>query len=150
MTNTSAEPTTVLQIIYASAATVPFDDDALLKLLETARTNNAKLGITGMLLYHNGSFLQAIEGDADAVDELYDRIVNDPRHGHERMIFYGQEPARSFGDWSMGFSRIDETDDVPEGFSRFIEDGVLGLSDEDGGLVRQVMLGFRDGHHRMG
>ncbi|MEM7363377.1 MAG: BLUF domain-containing protein, partial [Pseudomonadota bacterium] len=39
-------------------------------------------GVTGMLLYHEGSFLQALEGDRAVVEALYERIEEDPRLHH--------------------------------------------------------------------
>jgi hypothetical protein len=61
----------LIQCIYASAAGRAFDTEELAQLLKVARDNNAKLGLTGMLLYAEGSFFQVLEGPAQVVDALY-------------------------------------------------------------------------------
>lgn len=90
-------------IVYVSAATVSFNREAILALLDQSRRNNAATGITGMLLYHDGNFMQAVEGPPTALDALMERIRRDPRH--HGIIVMAEETAseRSFADWSMGF-----------------------------------------------
>lgn len=63
------------QAIYSSAAVEPFIDSALAELLALARLNNGRLGVTGMLLYHDGSFLQALEGDEGVLENLYTKLA---------------------------------------------------------------------------
>ena len=46
------------QLSYISRETQSFSAEDLAQLLETARRNNAKTDLTGMLVYHNGTFLQ--------------------------------------------------------------------------------------------
>jgi len=76
----------MIQLVYVSSAVKPFTDQELLGLLEKARENNQKLGITGMLLYKNGDFMQALEGDEQVVLSLADHIAKDLRHGDIRVI----------------------------------------------------------------
>ena len=68
------------QISYSSAAVAPFSERELTELLTIARVNNGRLGVTGMLLYHEGSFLQALEGDERVLDVLFTKISKDKRH----------------------------------------------------------------------
>lgn len=147
MTNDTAErTTTVFQIVYASAATVPFSDDDLVELLTKARTNNEALGVTGMLLYHEGSFIQALEGEQAVVEALYERIGRDERHDHTLLLFKGAAEDRAFDEWTMGFHRLDPTRaDHPDGLNRFMQNGVLGVSAEDGERIRQILIGFKSG-----
>jgi hypothetical protein len=56
----------MIQISYLSQASAPMSADQLIALLMQCRTNNAERGLTGMLLYGNGTFLQVLEGE-DAV-----------------------------------------------------------------------------------
>jgi Sensors of blue-light using FAD len=51
----------MIQLVYVSSSVKPFCDNELLQLLERCRRNNDKLGITGMLLYKNGDFMQALD-----------------------------------------------------------------------------------------
>jgi hypothetical protein len=94
----------VYQLVYGSVATRPVSSTELGELLRLAREKNATLRITGVLLYQDGTFLQALEGDESAVRALYDKIAADPRHSRATVVWSGNVPARSFGDWSMGFA----------------------------------------------
>jgi len=91
----------LIHLIYCSAETAHFGRDAFLDLFVQARRHNASAGITGMLLYSEGSFFQVLEGKPDAVDGLYEKIKADKRH--ERVTTIIREPiaSRSFADWSM-------------------------------------------------
>jgi len=99
----------MFQLIYSSVAQDIFSSQDLKRLLVRARLTNRKLNVTGMLLCHNGTFLQALEGDEVVVRRLFSRIERDPRHGRVSVIddstLFGDR--RSFGDWSMGFSALD-------------------------------------------
>ncbi|MCA9738410.1 MAG: BLUF domain-containing protein, partial [Gemmatimonadetes bacterium] len=71
-------------------------------LLEGARATNTRLGVTGLLLFHEGSFIQVLEGPPDVVEALYARIETDPRHGGALVLSRGLVEERSFGEWRMG------------------------------------------------
>jgi hypothetical protein len=79
------------------------------------------LGITGLLLYRDGDFLQVLEGDAEAVEKIYDDILKDPRHTGVIRVLKQEIEEREFSDWKMGFINLDEVnpDDIP-GFSDFL------------------------------
>jgi hypothetical protein len=64
----------MLSIFYASAAVRLLSESEIVELLEVSQTNNAREGVTGMLLYNNGNFIQVIEGPDTAVLSLYDKI----------------------------------------------------------------------------
>ena len=95
-------------VVYASRALQPFGDEDLLQLLKTARQRNEAQGVTGMLVFAAGSFLQLFEGDDDAVEVIWDRIRMDPRHGDIRVLHDGPAKSRLFGEWSMGFEHPDQ------------------------------------------
>lgn len=78
------------------------DERSLVELLETSRRNNAKLEISGMLLYADGNFIQYIEGPEANVGALYDRIATDPRHRNLTVLSEGETDSRRFPDWAMG------------------------------------------------
>ncbi len=65
------------QLVYISAAEHDFPEKELQELLAKARENNSKLDISGMLLFHEGSFIQALEGEKAAVESLYNKIGQD-------------------------------------------------------------------------
>ena len=112
----------VFFLVYISAAVTWFSPTALRDLLATARTNNEKAGITGMLLYKDGNFMQALEGEETAVRALYRHIATDRRHCGVVVIDSGHSETRQFGAWRMGFSdlQVVEGGDLPEGYSTFL------------------------------
>ena len=63
-------------------------------------------GVTGMLFYGNGTFLQVIEGEATTVDELVGKIARDPRHEDIRILSRKAIEHREHPDWSMGFEQV--------------------------------------------
>ena len=112
------------QIIYASAATRPIEEDELLTMLKLAREKNARLGITGMLLHCDGSFIQALEGPRDRVMALLQAIQQDPRHSRMAVLFEGPITNRSFSQWSMGFNRPSKEElGRIEGYTPFLDLG---------------------------
>jgi hypothetical protein len=97
----------MLELIYASAARRPFDDGQLAELLTKARANNARLGVSGILLYDQGSFLQVLEGDEPTVLPLFERIARDDRHDRVSILRRTTITTPSFGAWTMGFVSLD-------------------------------------------
>ena len=53
----------VFSVVYLSEGTRSFSGKDLQEILTKARENNSKLGLSGMLLFKGGNFLQALEGD---------------------------------------------------------------------------------------
>ncbi|MBW0001381.1 MAG: BLUF domain-containing protein [Verrucomicrobia bacterium] len=94
-------------LVYISAAVKPFSEEQLVKLLDVSRRNNAGCGITGMLLYKDGKFMQLLEGAKDTVLSLMDKVAADPRHRRVTVLLEGERPGREFEGWSMGFQRLD-------------------------------------------
>ena len=72
-------------------------------ILEHARSNNAKKGITGALVYVDGVFLQILEGDTEVVKELMTKISRDVRHETVTVLKQGEIPAPTFSDWRMAY-----------------------------------------------
>lgn len=111
----------IYYLVYTSAATELFDKPALLELLTKARANNQQRGITGLLLYKDGDFIQLLEGPKAAVKALYTLIDSDPRHVGSTVMAEGERDQRLFADWSMGFRDLadPEVQALP-GFSQFM------------------------------
>lgn len=128
-------------IIYASAASEAFkaatDLDAI---LETSRRNNAVSGLTGMLLFADESFIQALEGDRIALDDTYGRILSDHRHTGVQELFRGSTEDRQFPEWSMGYRQL-EQDDLPPGLIDMRPDTIRNLRDADD-VVRTLFKNF--------
>jgi hypothetical protein len=114
-------------------------------MLEETRETNAQVGITGILLYKDGSFLQVLEGDQGAVMKLVSRIKEHPKHRGFQMLLRGTSEQRLFPDWSMGFR--DLTDNslrcIP-GFSDFLNIPFTGLEFSDSPAdCMKLLLSFK-------
>src|ERR1700688_667864 len=92
----------MFHLVYASSALQPFTKPELQALLEQARQKNAKLGLTGMLLYKDGNFMQTLEGEKEAVTELVSTIERDARHKGVLVLSRGASEDRLFSNGSMG------------------------------------------------
>jgi hypothetical protein len=98
----------MFHLVYASTATKPFSVGELLEVLHQARKNNADIGVTGLLLYKDGAFMQVLEGEEDAVQSLYAEILRDGRHCDVRTLVAMPVGERQFPNWSMGFKNLDD------------------------------------------
>ena len=91
----------LVRLLYASRA-VDTSPAAIEAILAQSRQHNPPSGITGVLCYGGGIFLQAIEGGRSAVSALYGHIQSDPRHTDVELLHYEEITERRFGGWTMG------------------------------------------------
>jgi hypothetical protein len=139
-------PMALIQLIYASAAVKPFSGNDLRKLLLKARTNNSAIGVSGLLLYNHGSFFQVLEGEAENVNPLFERIGRDPRHNQVLLLSRKDVEEPCFGDWSMGFLDLDRTAQKLPGFVRLMQANTTFLDLKgDSALVGRLVDGFHTG-----
>ncbi len=109
------------QLVYVSAASQAFQKSELLELLTKAREKNRLMGVTGLLLYKEGDFIQLLEGEREAVRRLFETIQADPRHSGTIVLHEGEADQRLFADWSMGFRDLsDPAVQATPGFSSFM------------------------------
>lgn len=113
----------MIYLVYASTATHLLNASEIAALFQKCRDNNRRNGITGLLLYSNGQFIQLVEGHEADVMRCYEKICHDPRH--TEVLKLVQKPLRSrvFNDCSMGVPEI-EAANLPEGFSSFLSEPV--------------------------
>ena len=118
-------------MLYISTAVKPMNYDDFSALLRQCRDSNNKRGITGMLLYQNGTFMQILEGEKQVVLDLYDEILKDDRHTGVHTVLTGDIEARNFEDWSMGFFNMDKAGEFPQ-YSDYINENLALRSFEPG------------------
>lgn len=94
----------LIRLIYASTATDGVDLNEFKRILQQAQVNNQRRDLTGMLAFNSKIFLQALEGARDQVNDLYSKLVRDPRHNTVTMLAYREIGERHWADWSMGFA----------------------------------------------
>ena len=94
----------LVRLMYASRAAAGLDNEEVAAILRQSRTWNPKFGITGVLcLCQTGSlFIQVLEGGRVQVNQLYNKIVRDPRHGDVTLLSFEEIAERRFAGWAMG------------------------------------------------
>jgi hypothetical protein len=92
----------LVRLMYASRAVAAVDQEELLAILKKSKANNPKAGVTGVLCFSEGIFIQVLEGGRNAVNQLYNRIATDSRHTDVVLLNYEEIAERRFAGWSMG------------------------------------------------
>lgn len=110
-------------LAYLSSATHLMSEKELKDILETSRVNNKKDNITGLLLYNDGSFFQALEGEKAKVEACYERIRKDRRHDNCITLLDGDLENRTFLSWDMAFIPFGQLTEAQQ--SQFISLGKL-------------------------
>ena len=129
-------------MVYMSCAVKPMNYDELSALLQQCRDNNHKRGITGMLLYQNGTFMQMLEGEKQVVSDLFDVIRKDDRHTGVHIVLTGDIAERNFEDWSMGFFNMDKAGEFPK-YSDYVNENItLRSFDADSQDAYEFMVMF--------
>jgi len=93
-------------VTYTSLARLDLQASDLEDIHRTARDQNAIEGITGLLIFNGTHFLQIIEGSAEAIEDLIEKLRRDPRHTGFEIRDRRKVEERSFPDWSMELVRV--------------------------------------------
>ena len=96
----------MLSVTYVSAACSWWSEQQLTDLLTSSRSKNGALGLTGVLLYQGGNFMQTLEGPGEFVSSVFGDIKADVRHGGVSIVLWDQIDEREFPGWSMGFRSL--------------------------------------------
>jgi hypothetical protein len=91
----------LVRLLYASRA-VDTSAQVIESIVAQSRQHNPASGITGVLCYGGGIFLQAIEGGRMQVSALFGQIQRDARHKDVALLHFEEISERRFGGWSMG------------------------------------------------
>lgn len=95
----------LFQLSYSSTAYPKFSEQDLDNIVQASRTRNAALGVTGVLLFTEGAFLQVLEGPRTAVIAIFSSIESDPRHRNVTLLFERPVKERNFKGWAMGLQK---------------------------------------------
>lgn len=132
---------TIHQLLYVSGAARSLREEDIEQILATSRSNNPRLGITGMLLVAGDAFIQVLEGEVGAVQGLAEHIRRDPRHRNFMVLVEQDAPRRAFARWDMGFKRLDRAGDGT--IFRITEQALRDrIDDGDDGLMLDLVLAF--------
>ena len=91
----------LVRLLYASRA-VDTSPAAIEAILTQSRQHNPGSGITGILCYGGGVFLQAIEGGRTAGNGVDGPIQRGPRPNSAGGLHNRENGERRFGGWTMG------------------------------------------------
>lgn len=100
------------RIKYVSRFDKPLSAEAIEEIGAQSQKNNASMDLTGLLMSSGGLFYQVLEGPAEAVDDVYRRIVADGRHTDLLLISSEDDVERVFPDWSMQTINLDAASHV--------------------------------------
>ncbi len=100
MSNSSME-----RLVYRSRAVQPPPTLALDTILAVSQSWNARAGVTGVLAVTGRTYIQLLEGSADELDSLMERLLRDPRHTEVTVLARGPVAGRLVPGWSM--ARVD-------------------------------------------
>lgn len=116
------------RLIYKSRSSRQIDWELVKQLINKSEENNQDAGITGVLLATDTHFLQVLEGGFDEVNELFMRIVRDPRHDQVQLIAFDCIESRLYGGWAMHAVGVFD-------FNQELTDDLIGqYGEEDGGV----------------
>lgn len=128
---------TVSQLLYRSISLIGATSGLQMSdILAEARPRNAAAGITGALTVVDGQFVQIIEGEESALDDLVARLVRDHRHRDLRVLDRRKVTTRAFGDWDMVSPRLAPAE--AQEIGRLLDQDRTGLSDFIAVLTRAV------------
>jgi hypothetical protein len=96
----------LVRLIYGSRAAESVNAEALAAIVKSSRTHNAADGVTGVLCFSDGVFLQVLEGGRGPVNALYQRIGQDRRHRDIVLLSYEEIAERRFPGWVMGQANL--------------------------------------------
>lgn len=98
----------LLQIVYSSMNRISGApeqvDTEIASILNRSRENNQRANVTGALLFNGQGFAQVLEGPAEAVEQIYERIQCDARHSGVVLLSNTVTADRVFSDWSMAYA----------------------------------------------
>lgn len=131
------------QLVFASTATRLLEGSELTSLLQVFRARHEELGVTGILLYKEGSFLHILEGDKETVVSLYEVLETADYHKGLTKLMELHVPEREFSDWSMSWHQpVQDPQEMPDGYTGFMDEGRIDLRETSQAL--QVLRNFRD------
>ena len=91
----------MLQLAYTSMAARVLTAADLESIATSSRRNNEALGMTGLLLFREGSFHAVLEGSARDVLRRMEVIITDDRHRDVRILHERETMSRRFGNWTF-------------------------------------------------
>lgn len=97
-------------MVYTSARKPICTDEEIAKILDSSKKNNPKINLSGLLIHSDKRFLQYIEGSKKDLEELFETIKSDKRHGGVNLRCFEPIEKRVFPSWEMGYKDLSNAD----------------------------------------
>lgn len=106
----------IYRILFHSRASFRMKEEEVFKILSKSKVNNKKAGLTGILLYVNGHFMEFLEGEERVVKAMFKKINQDPRHDDSKIVLQGVSPNRLFDGWNLAYKAhtVQDLKDIQE------------------------------------
>jgi len=124
---------TLFRLAYISRNEGLHGEAALAALLAVSRRNNARVGVTGAMLFSERCFAQVLEGPLPAVAEVFERIQRDERHNDVTILLSEESAERRFADWAMAYAGEDQ--DAHARFARMDFTALQGNAGNGAGIL---------------
>lgn len=104
----------LIRMVYVSTTTRPVNKDSggvqvdVGRILLQARKNNPARQIGGVLYFDNNYFFQCLEGEQQEVNQVFQKIMSDPRHTDIQTISVKHIQQRMFSNWSMKYVALED------------------------------------------
>jgi len=135
-------------IVYTSEYTgdpLNFDAD-LLSIVTSAKRNNQKRNVTGAIFYHQGRFLEFVEGTKRNVRGLIVRIQRDPRHRNMQFLFDEAIETRGFSEWHLDVFQLSSHEPLDANVLKVIGDAYKRNFVTASDMLLEVYRSFLENH----
>ncbi|MEM7547359.1 MAG: BLUF domain-containing protein [Pseudomonadota bacterium] len=139
----------IRQLVYISSSIDRDPHPVMPDVLSKARANNEANGITGVLLFSGGTFLQVLEGAQEMVERTFRRISADSRHKRVMVLIDHEIEERVFERWSMGWKQLNADDPLSSQIKRVIDERDIEKRDNANSavvdtLIQSFLTNYRD------
>lgn len=135
-------------LVYVSKIASPYRSRArqvVREILTQAQHRNAQNNITGLLVFNATFFVQALEGDLEAIDQTFGQIAKDVRHSFPMVVFKQPVAERSFAAWTMCARELSKLDN--EILDRLDLHGAFLPTVPSGAFLLEQLQGIGRVHH---
>jgi hypothetical protein len=96
-------------LCYVSSAKSSLTDLDIDHLFRVNKRNNTEYGISGILVYNYGNFLQILEGDKQKIYFLFEKISQDSRHNNIIKLIDASTDEHIFEGYDSGFVIVENS-----------------------------------------
>lgn len=129
-------------LVFMSTALRAFTDAEISELSVVSACNNERWGITGLLIYCDGNFIEVLEGPRTAIDQAFGRIARDPRHSRIEVLLSAPITERNFSKASMGVLNSDQLLEIDRAQFRTVADRAKADPTSAGDAAFEMLLDF--------